>query len=83
MSENTGTSCAVGATRATHFCSRGWPSSSQRPVRMMVSDDMPLASTPLSTVIWGVTPPGNTVDSHRDITGGQRADVSTRVLRVG
>ena len=47
-----------------------WPSSSQRPVRMIVSDDMPLASTPLSTVISGAAPPGITVDSHRDITAG-------------
>lgn len=36
----------------------------------MVSEDMPLASTPLSTVISGDTPPGNIVDSHRDITAG-------------
>jgi hypothetical protein len=37
---------------------------------MMVSDDMPLESTALSTVISGVTLPGITVDSHCDITPG-------------
>ena len=37
---------------------------------MMVSDDIPLESTPLSTVTSGVTPPGITVDSHCDITAG-------------
>ena len=52
---NTGTSSAVGATRATHFCSIFLPSSAQRPVRMMVSDDMPLESMPLSTVTSGLT----------------------------
>jgi len=31
---------------------------------------MPFESTPLSTVISGATPPGITVDSHRDITSG-------------
>src|SRR4029079_13260076 len=55
---------------ATHFSSRRCPSSSQRPVRMIVSDDMPLASTPLSTVISGATSPGITVDSQPDITSG-------------
>ena len=38
---------------------------------MMVSEDIPLASTPLSTVTWGVILPGITVDSHRDITSGR------------
>jgi hypothetical protein len=38
---------------------------------MMVSDDMPVESTPLSTVTCGVTPPGRTVDSHFDITAGR------------
>ena len=37
---------------------------------MMVSDDIPLESTPLSTVTWGLVPPGMTVDSHCDITSG-------------
>ena len=37
---------------------------------MMVSDDIPLESTPLSTVTSGFTPPGITVDSHCDITAG-------------
>ena len=37
---------------------------------MMVSDDMPVESTPLSTVTCGVVAPGRTVDSHRDITAG-------------
>src|SRR6202171_6673812 len=68
--ENTGTPCAVGATPATHFSSLCCPSSSQRPVRMIVSDDMPFASTPLSTVIWGATPSGITVDNQPDITAG-------------
>ena len=73
---------SVGATRATHFCSVGVPSSSHRPVRMMVSEDIPLESTPLSTVTSGATPPGMTVDSHCDITAGQRADVPGRVLQA-
>ena len=68
--ENTGTSASAGATRATHFSSCAWPSASQRPVRMMVSEDIPLESTPLSTVTCGVVPPGITVDSHCDITPG-------------
>ena len=67
----TGTSSAVGATRATSFCSTGFGrSAAQRAVRMMVSDDMPVESTPLSTVTSGVTPPGSTVDNHRDIRRG-------------
>jgi hypothetical protein len=37
---------------------------------MMVSEDMPLESTPLSTVTCGSTPPGITVDSHCDMTPG-------------
>src|SRR5262249_39630713 len=37
---------------------------------MMVSDDIPFESTPLSTVICGATPPGITVESHCDITPG-------------
>ena len=49
---------------------RGAAVGSQRPVRMIVSDDIPLESTPLSTVISGATPPGITVDSHCDITAG-------------
>src|SRR5581483_11335804 len=65
---NTGTSCAVGATRTTKRCSTGALSSVHCAVRMIVSDDMPFASTPLSTVTSGVAPPGRTVDSHRDIT---------------
>ena len=68
---NTGMSASVGATRATHFCSLGEPSSVQRPVRMMVSEDIPLESTPLSTVMSGATPPGMTVDSHCDNTAGR------------
>ena len=36
----------------------------------MVSDDMPVESTPLSTVTSGAAPPGRTVDSHFDITAG-------------
>ncbi len=61
----------MGATRATSFCVIGWPSCSQRVVKMMVSDDMPVESTPLSTVTSGTAPPGNTVDSHCDITAGR------------
>jgi hypothetical protein len=38
---------------------------------MIVSDDIPFESTPLSTVTWGVVPPGITVDSHCDITPGR------------
>src|ERR1700722_7488492 len=68
---NTWTSSAVGATRATSFCVTGRPSSSQRAVKMMVSDDMPVESTPLSTVTCGIAPPGRTVDSHCDITDGR------------
>ncbi len=37
---------------------------------MIVSDDMPLESTPLSTVTFGFTPPGMTVDSHSESTAG-------------
>src|SRR5271155_5934449 len=37
---------------------------------MMVSDDMPVESMPLSTVISGAAPPGSTVDNHCDITTG-------------
>jgi hypothetical protein len=43
----------------------------------MVSDDMPVESTPLSTVTWGKTPgwgpvplAGEALDSHFDITAG-------------
>jgi hypothetical protein len=36
----------------------------------MVSEDIPLESTPLSTVTCGVVPRGITVDSHCDITPG-------------
>jgi hypothetical protein len=35
---------------------------------MMVSEDMPVESTPLSTVTSGAT--GNTVDNHCDISLG-------------
>ena len=66
----TGTSAADGATLATHFCSTGLPSSVHRPVRMIVSEDIPLESIPLSTVTSGAVPPGMTVDSHCDITDG-------------
>ena len=52
---------------------------SQRPVRMMVSEDIPLESTPLSTVMSGATPPGMTVDSHCDITAGSA--VTSRLER--
>src|ERR1700678_1237463 len=37
---------------------------------MMVSDDMPVESTPLSTVTCGAGPPGRTLDSHVDSTAG-------------
>ena len=37
---------------------------------MIVSDDMPVESTPLSTVTSGFAPPGSTVDSHFDSTAG-------------
>jgi hypothetical protein len=37
---------------------------------MMVSDDMPVESTPLSTVTSGFAPSGSTVDSHCDMTAG-------------
>ncbi len=56
--------------RATHFCSCAWPWASQRPVRMMVSEDIPFESTPLSTVTSGAMPPGITVESHLDISAG-------------
>ena len=48
---------------------------------MMVSDDMPVESTPLSTVISGVAPPGSTVDNHCDITAGSGGDVAARALQ--
>ena len=48
----------------------GCPPCCQRAVRMMVSDDMPVESMPLSTVTSGFAPPGSTVDSHCDITAG-------------
>ncbi|CNM15244.1 Uncharacterised protein [Mycobacterium tuberculosis] len=32
---------------------------------------MPVESTPLSTVTSGAAPPGNTLDSQRDITAGR------------
>src|SRR3954468_8169775 len=67
----TGTSSALGATRATHFCSSGRPACCHLAVRMMVSELIPLASTPLSTVTSGATPPGMTVESHYDITDGR------------
>ena len=70
---------SVGATRATHFSSRRCPSSSQRPVRMIVSDDMPLASTPLSTVICGCDAAGHHGGQPLRHHVGQRADVSTRM----
>ena len=63
-------SSVVGATRATHFCSTGVPSSVQRPVRMIVSEDIPLESIPLSTVMSGLMPPSITVDSHCDRMSG-------------
>lgn len=37
---------------------------------MIVSDDMPVESTPLSTVTSGFAPSGSTVESQRDITVG-------------
>ena len=60
----------VGATRATHFCSTGVPSSVHRPVRMIVSEDIPLESMPLSTVTSGVMPSGITVDNQLESTAG-------------
>ncbi|CNM92046.1 Uncharacterised protein [Mycobacterium tuberculosis] len=68
---NTGTSSAAGAPRATSFCWIDRPSCCHRAVKMMVSDDMPVESTPLSTVTSGAAPPGNTLDSQRDITAGR------------
>ena len=47
---------------------------------MIVSDDIPLESTPLSTVISGATPPGITVDSHCDITPGSVLTSRARAL---
>jgi hypothetical protein len=38
---------------------------------MMVSEDMPFESTPLSTVTSGAAPAGSTVASHFDITAGR------------
>jgi hypothetical protein len=38
---------------------------------MMVSYDMPVESTPLSTVTCGVAPPASKVYSHFDITDGR------------
>ncbi|CNM12119.1 Uncharacterised protein [Mycobacterium tuberculosis] len=38
---------------------------------MIVSDDMPVESTPLSTVTSGTAPPGSWVDNHFDMTAGR------------
>jgi hypothetical protein len=57
---------------------------------MIVSEDIPLASTLLSTVTSGLTPPCITVDSHVDSTAGmvlvsrpERCRCATSVCTVG
>ena len=79
-------SATVGATLATHFSSTGVPWSFQRPLRMSVSEDIPLASMPLSTVTSGSAPLGRTVASHCDSAAGSalisRAERCRRLTSV-
>jgi hypothetical protein len=57
---------------------------------MIVSEDIPLESMPVSTITSGVTPPGITVDSHLDSTAGmvlvsrpERCNGATSVWTLG